>query len=74
MAKREGKRKDFLENSALRISIDSIPMREENSKVDSPIKILGIKTFPKIICERNINLGENDFYERITMRNFGTVK
>ena len=74
LAKWGGKREDFLEISGLDISIDIIPMREGNSKVDSPIKIPGLKTFPEIIFKRNINLGDNDFYDWITTRNFGTVE
>lgn len=69
-----GNRIDFLEVSGLDIHIDVISVREGSSKLDSEMKTPGLLKFPDVTLKRTIVKGDNDFFNWIRTKYFGSVE
>ncbi len=69
-----GNRNEFLEVSGLDMGIEVIAVREGSSKVESENKIPGLLKFSDVSFTRAIQKGDNDFFNWINTRSFGTVE
>src|SRR5690606_41009377 len=69
-----GIRTEFLEVSGLEMAIEVIAVREGSSKVESENKIPGLLKFSDVSFTRAIQKGDNDFFNWINTRSFGTVE
>ncbi|AZI32438.1 phage tail protein [Kaistella carnis] len=68
-----GSRIDFLEISGLDIVVDIVPMRGGSSPEESEIKIPGLTRYKDIVLKRAVKVGDNEFYNWIKTRSFGTI-
>ncbi|WP_415328184.1 phage tail protein [Chryseobacterium sp. MMS23-Vi53] len=69
-----GNRTDFLEISGLDMNIDVVSIRDGNSKLDSEQKAPGLLKFSDVTLKRAIVKGDNDFFNWIKTKYFGTVE
>ena len=69
-----GSRIDFLEISGLDIFVNVIPVRGGSSPQESAMKIPGLTSFPEVVLKRTIRVGDNEFFDWINTRKFGTVE
>ncbi len=69
-----GKRIDFLEVSGLDITVEAIAVRAGSSPEENEIKVPGLTRFPDLILKRTIHRGDNEFFEWINTRRFGTIE
>lgn len=69
-----GNRSEFLEVSGLEMAIEVIAVREGSSKVESENKIPGMLKFSDVSLTRTIQKGDNDLFNWINTRSFGTVE
>ena len=69
-----GSRLDFLEVSGLDIVVDVVPMRGGSSPEENDIKIPGLTRYKDIVLKRVVKVGDNEFYNWIKTRSFGTIE
>lgn len=69
-----GNRTEFLEVSGLDMNIDVVSVRDGSSKLDSEQKAPGLLRFSDVILKRAIVKGDNDFFNWIRTKSFGTVE
>lgn len=69
-----GSRIEFLEVSGLDILVDTVPMRGGSSPMENEIKIPGLTRYTDIVLKRTINVGDNEFFQWINTRSFGTIE
>ena len=69
-----GNRTEFLEVSGLDMNIDVVSVRDGSSKLDSEQKAPGLLRFSDVTLKRAIVKGDNDFFNWIRTKSFGTVE
>ncbi|GAA5084682.1 hypothetical protein GCM10023210_04710 [Chryseobacterium ginsengisoli] len=69
-----GNRTEFLEVSGLDMNIEIISVRDGSSKLDSEQKAPGLLKFSDVTLKRAIVKGDNDFFNWIRTKSFGTVE
>ncbi|MFC3161220.1 conserved hypothetical phage tail region protein [Chryseobacterium arachidis] len=69
-----GNRTEFLEVSGLDMNIDVISVRDGSSKLDSEQKAPGLLRFSDVTLKRAIVKGDNDFFNWIRTKTFGSVE
>jgi phage tail-like protein len=69
-----GTRNEFLEVSGLDMNIEVISVRDGSSKLDSEMKTPGLLKFSDVTLKRAIVKGDNDFFNWIKTKYFGTVE